>query len=331
MIQNLNEHQSKLMKEHVRDPKYKTEMCKNFTKYGKCSYKGKCRYAHGESELISKNLSNKNYKKTKCDKFHGEPGVCPYGFRCQYIHDIRGLKDLGFFENCYYQMLLRIKTYENYTGNVKAEMKSARSSIVSQSEDSGSKVEKVLGKNGKKSTANSKNKHLSQFSKFTSLYALNETYSNAVKDIPETPVAQDKSKNIEKQDLTEKYRISRLPIFEKLTSPENKKNSTPTSGIEFNPYFSQVHMSEDMLSYQNMMYHCSSNTNSPLQTAMIPQNLLFPVTNVECLSKKGYMKSGTESTATMSADESEEILSSFPKKPSPQVFATKEEVHQLNL
>lgn len=111
------DYQSRLIKEHIKDPKYKTELCKNYVKYGKCSYKGKCRYAHGESELISKNLSNKNYKKTNCDKFYTSPGVCPYGFRCQYIHELRTLDNIEFLQNNYYQTVLWIKRYSDYVDN----------------------------------------------------------------------------------------------------------------------------------------------------------------------------------------------------------------------
>lgn len=111
-LNSISEHQEKIMKEHLKDPKYKTELCKNFTKFGKCSYKGKCRYAHGEDELVSKNLCNKNYKKARCDKFHNSPGYCPYGTRCQYIHTDRILSELSLFENNFYQMLLITKFYD---------------------------------------------------------------------------------------------------------------------------------------------------------------------------------------------------------------------------
>ena len=113
-IFSVPDYQSRLMKEHIKDPKYKTELCKNYVKYGKCSYKGKCRYAHGDSELISKNLCNKNYKKTNCDKFYTSPGVCPYGFRCQYIHELRTLEKIEFLKDNYYKTLLWIKRYSDY-------------------------------------------------------------------------------------------------------------------------------------------------------------------------------------------------------------------------
>eukprot|EP00957_Ditylum_brightwellii_P165221 12579638-Ditylum_brightwellii.AAC.1 len=37
-------------------PKYKTELCENFIKYGWCKYKLSCDYAHGEDELRLKTL-----------------------------------------------------------------------------------------------------------------------------------------------------------------------------------------------------------------------------------------------------------------------------------
>jgi len=102
------------LSEHLKDPKYKTEMCKNFVKYGKCSYKKKCRYAHGDPELISKNVSNKNYKRIKCNNFHSKPGVCPYGKRCQYIHEDRKLEDTELVRFNFYQTLIKKKEYEKF-------------------------------------------------------------------------------------------------------------------------------------------------------------------------------------------------------------------------
>jgi hypothetical protein len=103
-----------LISEHLKDPKYKTEMCKNFVKYGKCSYKKKCRYAHGDPELISKNLSNKNYKRNKCNNFHAKPGHCPYGRRCQYVHEDRNLEDIELVHFNFYQTLIKKNEYEKF-------------------------------------------------------------------------------------------------------------------------------------------------------------------------------------------------------------------------
>lgn len=100
---------SKILKEHLRDSKYKTELCKNFEETGICKYKNKCRYAHGKQELICKGLINKNYKKIKCDKFHGLEGYCQYGDKCQYLHDSRSIDN---FCNNSYNNKLEEKTKE---------------------------------------------------------------------------------------------------------------------------------------------------------------------------------------------------------------------------
>ena len=78
--------------EKIRDPKYKTELCKKFEEIGKCPYGFKCRFAHGKEELNSKNTGN-NYKKKSCKTFL-ENGFCPYGSRCSFKHDERTLNDI---------------------------------------------------------------------------------------------------------------------------------------------------------------------------------------------------------------------------------------------
>ncbi len=100
--QSILEKSTYMINEHLKDPKYKTELCKNYLKHKSCSYRVKCRYAHGEEELISKNFSNKNYKKMKCDKFYSV-GYCPYGVRCQYLHEYRNLDS---FKYSYYHKYL---------------------------------------------------------------------------------------------------------------------------------------------------------------------------------------------------------------------------------
>lgn len=68
------------------DEKYKTELCKNWVQYGKCSYGNKCRFAHGSNDLINKQIYNPKYKSKKCEGFHVQH-FCPYGSRCNFIHD----------------------------------------------------------------------------------------------------------------------------------------------------------------------------------------------------------------------------------------------------
>ena len=65
--------------------KYKTEMCKNFTLYNKCSWGQNCFFAHGKNELKTRVLLNEHYKTKICKKFH-RTGFCPYSSRCQYFH-----------------------------------------------------------------------------------------------------------------------------------------------------------------------------------------------------------------------------------------------------
>ena len=56
---------------------YKTELCKNYQAKGFCPYGRKCKFAHGEIELITK-IQEVNYKKEKCKSFY-KRGYCPYG------------------------------------------------------------------------------------------------------------------------------------------------------------------------------------------------------------------------------------------------------------
>ncbi len=68
------------------DEKYKTEMCKNWVLYGRCSYGSKCRFAHGKDDMVNKQVYNPKYKSKKCEGFHTQ-FYCPYGSRCNFIHD----------------------------------------------------------------------------------------------------------------------------------------------------------------------------------------------------------------------------------------------------
>eukprot|EP00826_Nyctotherus_ovalis_P037123 TRINITY_DN3367_c0_g1_i4.p1 TRINITY_DN3367_c0_g1~~TRINITY_DN3367_c0_g1_i4.p1 ORF type:complete len:337 (+),score=68.68 TRINITY_DN3367_c0_g1_i4:69-1079(+) len=68
------------------DEKYKTELCKNWILCGRCSYGGKCRFAHGPNDLVNKQIYNPKYKSKKCEAFHNAL-YCPYGVRCNFIHD----------------------------------------------------------------------------------------------------------------------------------------------------------------------------------------------------------------------------------------------------
>jgi hypothetical protein len=78
-----------IINEYIKDPKYKTEMCKNWERIGSCSYNIKCRFAHGKNELMSKELEiDPNYKAKDCLNFF-KYGFCYYGRRCCFRHDER--------------------------------------------------------------------------------------------------------------------------------------------------------------------------------------------------------------------------------------------------
>ena len=78
--------------EKRKDPKYKTELCKSFMENNFCKYGNKCRFAHGEKELVIKE-KNVNYKKKLCKSFYNE-GFCTYGIRCNFQHDQRKITDI---------------------------------------------------------------------------------------------------------------------------------------------------------------------------------------------------------------------------------------------
>ena len=78
--------------EKRKDPKYKTELCKSFMEDNFCKYGNKCRFAHGEDELVIKEKIN-NYKRKLCKSFFNE-GFCNYGIRCNFQHDQRKFSEI---------------------------------------------------------------------------------------------------------------------------------------------------------------------------------------------------------------------------------------------
>ena len=78
--------------EKRKDPKYKTELCKTFMENNFCQYGNKCRFAHGEEELVIK-AKISNYKRKLCKSFYND-GFCTYGIRCNFQHDQRKLSDI---------------------------------------------------------------------------------------------------------------------------------------------------------------------------------------------------------------------------------------------
>jgi butyrate response factor len=63
--------------------KYKTELCRNFSSHGCCSYSSRCQFAHGRHELRCRTRHPK-YKTELCRNFLS--GFCKYGSRCQFVH-----------------------------------------------------------------------------------------------------------------------------------------------------------------------------------------------------------------------------------------------------
>lgn len=69
--------------------KYKTELCRNYSAYGVCSYSSRCQFAHGQEELRHRTRHPK-YKTEFCRNFLS--GFCKYGSRCQFVHNVDDLK-----------------------------------------------------------------------------------------------------------------------------------------------------------------------------------------------------------------------------------------------
>ena len=72
-----------MINEHLRDPKYKTEICNKWKLYGQCPYSSKCRFAHGHNELMNRVVNEYRAKQqplneNKCRDFF-EKGVCLNG------------------------------------------------------------------------------------------------------------------------------------------------------------------------------------------------------------------------------------------------------------
>mmetsp|Transcript_14512 Transcript_14512/g.22520 ORF Transcript_14512/g.22520 Transcript_14512/m.22520 type:complete len:204 (-) Transcript_14512:596-1207(-) len=65
--------------------KFRTELCKNYELTGKCRYGDECSFAHGKAYMMLKTDVSLLYKTKLCKKFI--QGYCPYGMRCQFIHD----------------------------------------------------------------------------------------------------------------------------------------------------------------------------------------------------------------------------------------------------
>mmetsp|Transcript_15068 Transcript_15068/g.22243 ORF Transcript_15068/g.22243 Transcript_15068/m.22243 type:complete len:658 (-) Transcript_15068:54-2027(-) len=85
------------MKERRKLLKYKTELCRDFTKSGVCAFGDKCHYAHGENQLRRNRLldlelagliDHRTHRVRPCFDWCAT-GDCPFGNRCRDIHDFK--------------------------------------------------------------------------------------------------------------------------------------------------------------------------------------------------------------------------------------------------
>lgn len=130
--------------EKKKDPKYKTELCKSWIEKGYCVYGFKCRFAHGEEELVAKTTTVTNYKKKPCKSFF-ERGFCPYGSRCNYKHEERKISDIKmpyYFINLFMKNKIvpgkRLKVFQDITNEhkkKKTKEKESSSGSTSSNED----------------------------------------------------------------------------------------------------------------------------------------------------------------------------------------------------
>lgn len=68
------------------NPRFKTEICRNFKEKGNCLYGELCQFAHGKHELRKDVIRHNKYKTKLCQKYWIS-GYCAYGPRCNFIHD----------------------------------------------------------------------------------------------------------------------------------------------------------------------------------------------------------------------------------------------------
>merc|ERR1712112_550141 len=67
------------------NPRFKTEICRNFKEKGTCLYGDLCQFAHGKHELRKDVVRHNKYKTKHCQKYW-IAGYCAYGPRCNFIH-----------------------------------------------------------------------------------------------------------------------------------------------------------------------------------------------------------------------------------------------------
>jgi len=67
------------------NPRFKTEICRNFKEKGTCLYGDLCQFAHGKHELRGDVVRHSKYKTKPCQKYW-VAGYCAYGPRCNFVH-----------------------------------------------------------------------------------------------------------------------------------------------------------------------------------------------------------------------------------------------------
>jgi len=67
------------------NPRFKTEICRNFKEKGTCLYGELCQFAHGKHEVQRDVARHAKYKTKLCQKYW-IAGYCAYGPRCNFIH-----------------------------------------------------------------------------------------------------------------------------------------------------------------------------------------------------------------------------------------------------
>jgi hypothetical protein len=139
--------------ERLKDPKYKTELCKSWIETNFCVYGNKCRFAHGNHELNNKEF-NSNYKKKPCSSFL-KYGFCPYGKRCNFKHDERKLTDIIlpyfyiqlFIKNCIH-CGKRLKIFEEITnGDINSDSTLSESELYSNNNSNNNTPKKIYFSN----------------------------------------------------------------------------------------------------------------------------------------------------------------------------------------
>lgn len=61
-------------------------MCRNWELTGICRFGDSCAFAHGGVELQEKKHVPVKYKTRLCKQYHSNL-YCPYGIRCQFLHN----------------------------------------------------------------------------------------------------------------------------------------------------------------------------------------------------------------------------------------------------